>query len=597
MEASKFVLSDALKLELRWPREVPFVKGWNRLEGRPRSVDFERALRAEVRDALWFLTRQWQFGELRGEDAASPVDVRTFVEASSLTRYAGAGGPPTPYAPDVPLEARVEGEVVPADLTLHIQVTRYFFALLASQPRLSTIRGLYLDSGAYGLTAAAVAGAADDDSEQMLSLALPQLVDGRKLVDEIAGGAHDGRVDAFAGLTAAERADLKQAGVELVQWYRQLYRVPAAPGDDAWVPRFLEYQFACETRGPHSPRTVLVSNRYGQGHLDWWAFDVDMSEAPAISPPDDPEPGVPADEHALSFLPTPVSFSGMPSPRYWEFESRKTEFAAVDANTTDVAKLLLVEFALVYGNDWCVIPYEVDVGSLCSLPGLVVTDDFGGTTLVRAAGRGRGDDWQRWSMFTLATTQREQTADVRLFVPPALPKSAEGDTIEQVLFLRDEMANMVWAVEKIVPSASGKGADAYQVARDAAAVPPVPPRHPTPASARYVLGTDVPANWHPFLPVHVPGSDRSIQLQRARMPTVRALFGEVLRVAAPYYVNEEEVPRAGKIVERSFQRARWTGGKTFVWLGRRVLTGRGEGSSGLAFDQVEELRDSTAGPG
>jgi len=32
------------------------VRGWNRLEGRPRSADFERSLRAEVRDPLWFLT-------------------------------------------------------------------------------------------------------------------------------------------------------------------------------------------------------------------------------------------------------------------------------------------------------------------------------------------------------------------------------------------------------------------------------------------------------------------------------------------------------------------------------------------------------------
>jgi hypothetical protein len=45
------------------PRDpIPIVRGWNRLEGRPRSTDFERSLRAEVRDPLWFLTRQWQYG-------------------------------------------------------------------------------------------------------------------------------------------------------------------------------------------------------------------------------------------------------------------------------------------------------------------------------------------------------------------------------------------------------------------------------------------------------------------------------------------------------------------------------------------------------
>jgi hypothetical protein len=53
-------------------------------------------------------------------------------------------------------------------------------------------------------------------------------------------------------------------------------------------------------------------------------------------------------------------------------------------------------------------------------------------------------------------------------------------------------------------------------------------------------------------------------------------------------LNEEEVPRAGKIVTRSWQRARWLNGATFLWLGRAVITGKGEGSSGLAFDQVVE---------
>ena len=43
--------------------------------GRARD-DFDRALRAEVRDALWMLTRQWQLGEFRGDDAGSPVLAR-----------------------------------------------------------------------------------------------------------------------------------------------------------------------------------------------------------------------------------------------------------------------------------------------------------------------------------------------------------------------------------------------------------------------------------------------------------------------------------------------------------------------------------------
>ena len=65
-------------------KPLPILHGWNRLEGRPRITDFERSLRAEVRDPLWFLTRQWQFGEFQGEDAASPIDVALGVRSAPL---------------------------------------------------------------------------------------------------------------------------------------------------------------------------------------------------------------------------------------------------------------------------------------------------------------------------------------------------------------------------------------------------------------------------------------------------------------------------------------------------------------------------------
>jgi len=54
--------------------QFPTVMMWNRVEGRPRATkNFDRALQAEVRDALWMLTKQWQMGEFEGDDAGSPV--------------------------------------------------------------------------------------------------------------------------------------------------------------------------------------------------------------------------------------------------------------------------------------------------------------------------------------------------------------------------------------------------------------------------------------------------------------------------------------------------------------------------------------------
>src|SRR3954454_8008570 len=102
------------------PRNAaPLLRGWNRLEGRPRSVDFTRSLRAEVRDPLWFLTRQWQYGEFEGEDAGSPIDARIAYRTSTLDGFA-AGSIAGPYDPGTPLEVTVAREEVPFDLTLHM---------------------------------------------------------------------------------------------------------------------------------------------------------------------------------------------------------------------------------------------------------------------------------------------------------------------------------------------------------------------------------------------------------------------------------------------------------------------------------------------
>jgi hypothetical protein len=121
--------------------------------------------------------------------------------------------------------------------------------------------------------------------------------------------------------------------------------------------------------------------------------------------------------------------------------------------------------------------------------------------------------------------------------------------------------------------------------------------------------SSVPENWIPFIPIHVEGSNREIQLQRAALPRildgdpdppvkvrpVTVLLREGLdRVPAkPYYIHEEEVSRAGTRVTQAFQRARWRDGRVFTWLRVRKQTGRGEGSSGLAFDRIVDVPTST----
>lgn len=61
----------------------------------------------------------------------------------------------------------------------------------------------------------------------------------------------------------------------------------------------------------------------------------------------------------------PVPSSGRsPDPRWWALEDRKTDYGAVKPSTTDLAQLLLMEFALVYADDW----FRA-VPSACGYPG------------------------------------------------------------------------------------------------------------------------------------------------------------------------------------------------------------------------------------
>ncbi len=137
-------------------------------------------------------------------------------------------------------------------------------------------------------------------------------------------------------------------------------------------------RFRLATRFSDGER-VLTAQEYFEGHLDWYAFDAN----PEVTL------GAATDnaftEITRTVIPAPVSFRGMPAARFWEFEDAQVDFGSVDAGPTDLARMLLVEFALAYGNDWFVIPIELDVGSLYRTRSLVITDTFGVRTLIKSS--------------------------------------------------------------------------------------------------------------------------------------------------------------------------------------------------------------------
>jgi hypothetical protein len=194
-------------------------------------------------------------------------------------------------------------------------------------------------------------------------------------------------------------------------------------------------------------------------------------------------------------------------------------------------------------------------------------------------------------MFQLSRDPRPAPAGRRtpdaLFLPPTLGPSLHGEPFEEVVLLRDELANMAWAVERVVETPIGlplNRSEAYFRARSASANPPDGAESALP---RYLLETEVPDHWLPLFPVRTDPTHPAIRLLRGGSPWGRVLEPERQPETNPLLLHEEEVPREGSRVTRAYQYARWTNGLTYLWAGRRKGTGRGEGSSGLRFDVLE----------
>ena len=562
---------------------LPSITAYNRLEASPRSKDFSRSLRAEVRDPLWLMTRQWQTGEFQGDDAATPVGARILTVQQHADRVRFPGGAVRDYDDALPIETRIEREPLVHDLGLAVEIARTFWK--SDRTLVDTHRVALITR--YPLTFAPEAN--DYAGTQLFEAARTRWWDGFDMcVDAVTPGGNPALtrfrewLDSVAGISAGERDALEALGKGVLQWIDRMFTHRATHEDDAWKASQLEYAFALAT--PAADQNVLLADEYYQGHVDWYSFDLDNRQP--VERDGDEAPRVAAE--VTSFIPAPISFKGMPHPRFWQMEENQIDFGGIDLSTTALLHVVFAEFGLIYSNDWFMLPFPMPFNSLCDTKGIAITDVFGTETLIRPAGRGSGADWHRWAMFLNTDRADPNQNSNRFYLASSLTHYLESDPVEKINFLRDEAANMVWAVENVVPSIVGTGIRGDEM--DVGTPEPTPFVPAGAAPIRYIAGTTVPTNWIPFLPVHLPGSVSEIRLQRARMPAARPPRGRILtEVPPPYFVNEEEVPRAGTLVQRTWQRARWTGGQTYLWCGRSKDAGRGEGHGDLKFDQVETL--------
>jgi hypothetical protein len=574
---------------------VASITYWNRLEPRPRSPDLAQSLAARLRDPLWLLTRQWQMGELQGEDAGSPAFVRTVYRTTRFTGWQVDGGPRQAIDGTMPMEELVETEGFTGHLGLQVELGQVFESMLLE----ATLDGLIpLFRIAYPINAPTEAElAADPDREEarFQRVVGGRAIDGVALFTEARASTPALPPRLLTPPTEVPGPQRLQVAGLLADFLAFVGGTSGAPGrNDApgWKPERLEYGVDAVADRPAGGEAVFLTDPGSDGDFDWYAFDLDrISDA---RPDGGDVPPAPADPTIKSAFPVHVRFRGMPNARWWDFETWATDFAAIEPDRRDLAKLLVMDFMLIAGNDWFVLPLQLPMGSLCQIDALLVRDVFGGTTLVPRADAEPDPGQRPWSMFS--TAAGASLAPFCLMTPGAASAVQVGPTVEEVRFMRDEMANMVWSIEHTLEGGLGQGLDGQDRTQASGGLPTLP-RTGGPV-LQYLLETLVPENWIPMLPVSVNAATGDIALERAAMVRARpdgTLFpvlprGRVLTPPGlnPYQVREEEVTRAGTRVKRVICRARWIDGSTHLWVARRKTVGAGEGSSGLKYDLAQQ---------
>jgi hypothetical protein len=523
--------------------------GWDRVEGMARSEDLNDGLQAPIADPLWMLAQQRRVGEFVGDDAGEPVGVRLRARIAPLTSpRAGvweacveATAEPDSGAAGVFASARAARRLVrmlrARGHDSVIQLLRQRFPLRVEHAREAGSPEALELLGRWGFDAAAVAGASDLDVDP----------------------------DALA----------------VIEEWR-----PAPAGESSWDDERMEYSFSF---GIDEAVTLSVPE-HGGGPLDWFSCDLDSDSGL--------EEGT-GETVSVTLPPTPVRYVGMPASRWFEFEDGDVNFGDIDAGPTDLARLIVAEFATVYGDDWYLVPLRVPAGSLAEILKVQILDSFGDLIDVKSVAR---NDFERvgaaraWRLFELSGDEvGPGHPSPWLFVPPSPASSLEGPVLERVALTRDEAANLVWGVEQLIEGPLGRAVERASVWHAQTSVS-TSEDETTTGVWRYRLGGQAPPWWIPLVPERIdPENSPEIRLRRARLrswaslepPELVGPRSGLLDPRRPRWFYEEEVPRGGVRVERLWQAARGPDGGLHVWLRRRKRPGRCDGGSGLRWDIID----------
>ena len=571
---------------------------WRRLEPRCRQDDFSHGLQACTADPLWMLGRQWQTGERAAEDAGSPIDVTVDYSTVTPTQLLREGDAKAVDASSTSFEMLVEQEHLSLSWRDRVQIGQRFERLIRqyaddAAPLIEAYRA-HLD---YGLEMPPEGEAwtnTDYATRRFLKLACGRSIDGQKLLDKYTSFDAETPTHQIAPLVSLSPATLTDIVTHLRDWCLALGLRPAPKASSAWRNPHLDYRFELSTAGP-APTSLLATDY--RGEIDWHSFNLHLN----------PRTAWPT-ATSVTTQPSPASVGGS-SSRWWAFEDSATDFGSIEAGSTDLARLFLMEYVLLHGDEWYCVALPICMPALVRIDAVKVRNVFGDVTVVEPARQLSNDPLKCFDLFShSAVGDKSQlienlkgSSDAAggkslLFIPSLSAHRMESAPLEEAEFMRDEGANKVWAVEHRVLNGLGRAVDASSALHERSQRLDIEPASPDETAnsglAHYRLATTVPENWFPFAPFNAAtGGKRRVVLRRAvllrdashsviwPMSQLLAMNGMPL-----LWMEEAVVPRSGARVQITSQRQRWADGRTYGWMGRRVLIGTGEGSSGLRWD-------------
>ncbi len=321
------------------------VYSLTRVEPVSRGGDPGHGLAATVQDPFWMLTRQRQFGELTGEDAGSPVQVAFMQKEARFDGWKPESGAVLPYSPQTDIvEALVAGEAAgPAHSTLdRVQAGR---ALAAA---VSTSVGAKLRA-AFPVHVA-------PDAPRMLVRAAAAV---RRRARRRRRGRRRGRRDGRAARLRGEASDRRREGRA-----RRPHRIRALVRDHL---RHRAEQL--DSRAPRAPLRARCRRQPGAGRARPHARKgrlVRLRRRRRNATPTNTGTATTRDPRSRRPSSSPASrATGSGSSR-----RRLSRLSRIDAATNDLARLALVEFSTIYGNDWFTFPdprhVRIDAGHLGS---------------------------------------------------------------------------------------------------------------------------------------------------------------------------------------------------------------------------------------